>query len=267
MENSMPFTAKLVMLSPVLLYFLINAVFILTSVALLCLVRKCSHYQIRRSQNDVIATIFNKAGALVGIMIAFVVVILWQEYNKSRDNALKEGTEALELYRDLILYPDQEQAAGAIKSLGQFAKLVVEDEYPAMADMRMSQATEQELSTLRKKIHHMCPQKSRDQILYNKILKDFETLSKLRQNRLLETESSLPGIVWVVLIAGAIIIILFSIFLGTEKLWLHLLMTSMLAIVLANAFYLILELDYPFMGELCVKPTSYIEMLKIIEVK
>ena len=45
------------------------------------------------------------------------------------------------------------------------------------------------------------------------------------------------------------------------------LLTSMLAITLANAFYLIIELDYPFMGYLCAKPTSYIEMLKVINVK
>jgi Protein of unknown function (DUF4239) len=263
----MPLTAELVMLSPCLLFFLINIVFILISVSLLCLVRKVSHYQIRKSQNDIIATIFNKAGAIFGIMIAFVVVILWQEYNKSRDNALKEGTEALELYRDLSLYPNPKKATKAIKSLVEFANLVIAEEYPAMAAMRMSQATEQELTNLRNEVHNIIPQKTREQILYNKILRDFESLSRLRQNRLLSMESSLPFIVWAVLIAGTIIMIMFSIFLGCEKLWLHILMTSMLAIILANAFYLIIELDYPFMGDLCAKPTSYIEMLKVIKIK
>ena len=200
-------------------------------------------------------------------MIAFVVVVLWQEYNKSQDNALKEGTEALELYRDLTLYPDQKKAADSIKSLTQFARLIIDDEYPAMADMRLSTTTEQTMTKLRIDIHNIIPQNPRDQILYNKILRDFETLVRLRQNRLLSLESSLPYIVWVVIIAGAIIIILFSILLGTDKLWLHMLLTSMLAITLANAFYLIIELDYPFMGYLCAKPTSYIEMLKVINVK
>ena len=41
-------------------------------------------------------------------------------------------------------------------------------------------------------------------------------------------------------------------------------MTSMLAIIIANAFYLIIELDYPFMGSLSAKPTSYIKMLETI---
>ena len=134
----MPFTAKLLMLPPWLLYILINALFIGFSILLLHTVRRCAHCKMRKGHNDVVASIFNKAGTVFGIILAFVVVILWQEYNKSVDLALKEGTEALELYQDLSLYPDQKQATGAIKSLVHFAELVINDEYPAMARMKTS---------------------------------------------------------------------------------------------------------------------------------
>jgi len=263
----MPFTAKLVMLSPWLLFILINAVFIGTSLLILYIIRRIAHYKIRQSHNDVIASIFNKAGTVFGIMIAFVVVILWQDYHKAMDSALKEGTEALELYRDLSLYPNPKQADSALKSLVNFAKLVIEDEYPAMANMRMSQTTEHAMNNLRNDIHNINPQKRQEQILYAKILNDLETLSNLRHERLSEMESSLPDIVWAALIVGAFVSILFSILLGAERFWLHALLISMLAIILATAFYLIIELDYPFMGELSAKPTSYIRMLKTIEIK
>ena len=263
----MPFTAKLVMLSPWLLFILINAVFIGTSVLILYIIRRIAHYKIRQSHNDVIASIFNKAGTVFGIMIAFVVVILWQDYHKAMDSALKEGTEALELYRDLSLYPNQKQADSALKSLVHFAKLVIEDEYPAMANMRMSQTTEHAMNNLRNDIHNINPQKRQEQILYAKILNDLENLSNLRHERLSEMESSLPGIVWAALIVGAFVAILFSTLLGAERFWLHALLISMLAIILATAFYLIIELDYPFIGELCAKPTSYIKMLQTIEIK
>jgi len=263
----MPFTAKLLMLPPWLLFILTNALFIGVSILLLYIVRCCAHYQIRKNHNDVVASIFNKAGTVFGIMLAFVVVILWQEYNKSMDRALKEGTEALELYQDLSLYPKQKQAVGAIKSLVLFAELVIKDEYPAMAKMKMSPTTEQAMSKLRNEIQHISPQNRQEQILYTKILKDLENVSKLRQERLAEIESSLPGIVWGALLVGAIVTIMFSILLGAEKLWLHSMLTSMLAVILATAFYLIIELDYPFVGELSAKPTSYIKMLQTIEMK
>jgi len=263
----MPFIAKLLMLPPWLLFFLINSFFIVVSVLMLYIIRRCTHYQIRKGHNDVAASIFNKAGTVYGIILAFVVVILWQEYNKSMESALKEGTEALELYQDLSLYPNQKQTASATKSLVHFAELVIKDEYPAMAKMKISPTTEKAMTKLREEIQHINPQNVHEQILYTKILKDMENLSKLRQERLADMESSLPGIVWGALIVGAIITIMFSILLGAEKLWLHSLLTSMLAVILATAFYLIIELDYPFVGELSAKPTSYIKMLQTIEMK
>ena len=263
----MPFTAKLLLLPPWLLFILINFLFIGISIFGLFIVRRCADCQIRKGHNDVVASIFNKAGTVYGIMLAFVVVILWQEYNKSIDRALKEGTEAFELYQDLSLYPNRKQAIGAIESLLNFAKLVIKDEYPAMANMKMSPATEQAMIKFRNEIHLISPQNIQEQILYSKILNDVENLSKLRQERLADMESSLPGIVWGSLIIGAIVTFMFTILLGSEKLWLHLLLTSMLAVILATAFYLIIELDYPFIGELSAKPTSYIKMLHTLEMQ
>ena len=88
----MPFTARLLMLPPWLLFILINALFIAFSILLLSIVRRCAQCQMRKDHNDVAASIFNKAGTVFGIILAFVVVILWQEYNKSMDLASKEGS-------------------------------------------------------------------------------------------------------------------------------------------------------------------------------
>ena len=263
----MPFTVKLLMMPPWLLFILINVLFIGFSILLLYIVRRCVHCKMRKCDNDVVASIFNKSGTVFGIILAFVVVILWQEYNKSMDRALNEGTEALELYQDLSLYPQEEQAIGPMKSLVLFAELVINDEYPAMANMKMSPTTEQAMNRLRREIEHISPQNRHEEVLYAKILKDLENLSKFRQERLADMESSLPGIVWGALIVGAIITIMFSILLNAEKLWLHSLLTAMLAVILATTFYLIIELDYPFVGELSAKPTSYIKMLQTIEMK
>ena len=86
-----------------------------------------------------------------------------------------------------------------------------------MAQMRMSQATEQALTDLRNDIHHISPTNPREQILYTNILKDFKTLASLRHDRLSDTESSLPNIFWIVLMTGSIVGLLFAMLLGTEK--------------------------------------------------
>ena len=123
------------------------------------------------------------------------------------------------------------------------------------------------MTKLRNELLHINPQNLQEQILYTKLLKDLENLSKLRQERLADMESSLPGIFWGALIIGAIITITFSIVLGAENFRLHALLASMLAVILATTFFLIIELDYPFTGELSAKPKSYVKMLQTIEMK
>jgi len=260
----MPFSAKLLTISPWLVFLLINAFFVVISLLLLFLVRVGFNYQMRQRHNDVASSIFNRAGAIYGIMLAFVVIVLWQQYNMAKDNASKEVTEAIELYRDLSLYPDQKQVKKAAISLLDFVKVVIEDEYPAMARLEMSRKTDQALDRLWADIQRIKPENRHEVILYGKILRDCESLSKLRSERLLEMESNLPGIVWGALIVGAFVTILYAILLGAEKLWLHATLTAMFAIIIATTFFLIIELNYPFVGEVSAKPSNYIKMMETI---
>ena len=137
-----------------------------------------------------------------------------------------------------------------------------------MAKLNSSLMAEQAMDKLRIEILHINPQNRQEQILYTKLLKDLENLAKFREERLANLESSLPGIFWGALIVGVIITMTFSALLGgPENFWLHALLASMLAVILATTIFLIIELDYPFTGSLSAKPTSYIKMLQTIEMK
>ncbi len=263
----MPFTAKLLMLPPWLFYILINLVFLSISLLVFWGITRLLSCKKRRDLNEVASPIFNRAGAFFGVLLAFVVVVMWQEYSKGVDNALREGTEAMALYRDLTLYPDKEQTAGSIEALLDFARQVVADEYPAMAKMERSPSTERALHNLWSSTEKINPQGRQEEILYNVILKDLYSLSKSRDERLLELDSNLPGIIWGVLIIGAIVTLVFSALLGCESILLHALLKSLFVILIASTFFLIIELDYPFTGNISVKPVSYIRMLEMVNQK
>jgi hypothetical protein len=263
----MPFPAKLLMWSPWLVFFLINLVFVGVALLLLLIIRLCCHYQVRQRHNDVASAVFNRAGAIHGIILAFVVIVLWQQYDKAYEDALNEGTEARELYRDLSLYPKKDQVRDALQSLSKFIHLVVADEYPAMRQMKTSPATEKAMNALWADTLKINPQTPQEQILYTKIIRTLESLSKLRGQRLIDMETSLPPMIWGALIAGSLVTLLFSTLFGAEKLWLHALLTSMFAIIIATTYFLIIELDYPFMGGICVEPTSYNLLLETINGK
>ena len=261
----MPFTARLLLIPSWLLFLLMNLLLIGISLGLLFLVRGGLHYQVRERHNQVNGYIFTTAGLLYGVLIAFVVIFLWQGYEKAVEDASREGSQAMSLYRDLSLYPDPGQVEGAKAALLVFVRKVIEDEFPAMGRMQLSPATQRAINALWLNTQKIHPTNIREQVLFAEILGELNQLSKLRHGRLEQLNSNLPTAIWLALIAGALISILFAVLLGAQKFWLHTLLTCMLAILMATSFFVVIELDYPFMGEISAKPSSYFGLLEMVE--
>jgi hypothetical protein len=261
----MPFTAKLLIISPWLLLILINTTFVAFSLIIAAIIKYCFHYETRKSHHDVASSIYSTTVSIFGIMLAFVVVLLWQQYHRAADNALKEGKEALQLYRDLNVYPDKRESAPAVKALMEFVKSVIDEEYPAMGQMRTSPNTEQALHNLSVSLARIQPKNSQEQLLFSKVLRNLDNLANLRDTRLMDMDSSLPDILWAAILIGGAVTITFSNFLGGKKFWMHAFFTTLLVIIIGTIVFLIIELDYPFMGVIAAKPTSYIKLLQAMK--
>lgn len=257
----MPFSAKLLFISPWLFLFTINIFFIIVSLILLFLVRQFIPYHVRQSHNGLISDVSGKAVAMFGVLLVFTLIGLWQQYHHAVDNAVKEGNAAFDLYRDICLYPDTFQIQPVFDSHLHFIDSVIHDEYPAMHQMKRVQKTQRAMDNLWANIVKIQPKTQQEQALYSMMLADLKNLSQLRDIRLFDMQSSLPRIFWVVIIIGAVVSISFAIFLGVEKSWIHAVVTSMLAVSLATTIFLIIEMDYPFLGELSAWPSSYVNIL------
>ena len=260
----MPLTAKLLILPPWLVFLLINTIFIGGSLILLFLFRHFISYQIRKDHHSVVSAIFSRVASTFGILLAFIVVILWQEYQSAEMNAIKEGNAALDVYRDLLHYPDKSQVVSASSSYAKFIKSVVQDEYPAMTQMMKSNKTKNAKEDLWLNIMKIQPKTSQEQEFHKNMLRNLELLTNFRQTRLKEMGSSVPKVLWVVIIIGSVVTIFLAALLFSERLWIHALCMSMLAIIIATTIFLAIQLDYPFMGELSAEKASYVEISKMI---
>jgi hypothetical protein len=257
----MPLTARLLALPPWLVLLLINTIFIGGSLILLFFFRRCISYETRKDHHGVISPIFGRVASMFGILLAFIVIILWQEYQAAEVNAINEGNAAFDVYRDLLHYPDKSQVGSATSSYKIFIKSMVQDEYPAMAQMMKSEKTQ---NVLWLNIMKIQPKTSQEQAFHKNMVRNLESLEDFRQTRLKEMRSSVPDVLWVVIIIGAIVSIVLAALLHAEKFWVHALSISMLAIIIATTIFLAIQLDYPFLGELSAEKASYVEILKMI---
>jgi Protein of unknown function (DUF4239) len=261
----MPLMAKLLNLSPWLVLLLINTMFIGITFLLLFLSRSFISSQVKRDHYEVISTIFARAAAMFGILLAFVVVMLWQEYQLADERALKEGNIAIDLYRDLMFYLDKAEVNNATLSYLKFVYSVVEDEYLAMAQLKRSSKTQEAINELWLNIAIIKPKTPQEQAIHNKMLRNLESLVDLRRSRLGDMGSNVPDILWVVIIIGALVTIFLATLIHAEKFWMHALAISMIVIIIANTIFLAIELDYPFLGEVSARPANYIEILESMD--
>ena len=81
-------------------------------------------------------------------MLAFITVAVWEKYNAATENVNRETTAALLMYRNLNLYEDQGAAEKIKQQLQAYVHSVVDEEFPAMAKMKESPATDKAMDNL-----------------------------------------------------------------------------------------------------------------------
>jgi hypothetical protein len=65
-----------------------------------------------------------------------------------------------------------------------------------------------------------------------------------------------PGVLWVVLYAGAVLTIGYTLFFGTENLRVQALMTGILSLLIFSALLVVVAVDHPYAGPVRLQPDA-----------
>lgn len=84
-------------------------------------------------QNEVAALSVNTIGVVYGFILAFVIVSLWEAFNTAGDTVAREATALSQVTRSADAFaPEARQAVR--RSLGEYVRLVVTEEWPLMRE-------------------------------------------------------------------------------------------------------------------------------------
>lgn len=225
------------------------------SIAGLLLVRRSVALSTLERHNDVAGFIIAVIGVLYAVLLAFVVVISWQSFDNASQTASGEGELVVGLYRDASAFGPH---TGDIReALESYAKSVVAREWPAMnkhqhEDLR----TDGSLDDVWRAYRAFTPENPTQEAFYTDSIRRLNDLQNQREDRLAAASTQLPGPLWGVLLAGAVITVGFTYFFGVRNLRAHTLMVAALAAIIGLTLFLILSLDLPFSGDFSVRPTS-----------
>jgi hypothetical protein len=210
----------------------------------------------RQRHNDVAGFIYAVLGVIYGVLVAYVVVVVWQESNAAELTTQQEANQVADLYflathLPAPVGPRVQQLARA------YTRSVIEDEWPLLANAETSPRTTAIARELGEALLQLDPQTARDQVLFEKALSLYQGVQDNRRLRAFQSNQSVNPILWSVLIGGAIVTVGFSYLFGLENTRTHALMVASLAGVVVSILFMIQATDYPFSGDISVPPTPY----------
>jgi hypothetical protein len=214
----------------------------------------------REEHNDVAGFIYAVLGVAYAVLLAFVVIAVWQDYETAQTNAESEAHELAGVYFLSSRLPESQRTR--IQDLARtYARVVVEEEWPLMERGQTSPRADSLVSQLRLKILEFDPRTKGDQVLYERGLTQLHDATDARRSRLLEVREGIPHLLWVVLVLGGVITVSFTYLFGLKSSVAHALMVAALTLVICGILFTIAEFDNPFSGIIEIRPDAFKEAL------
>lgn len=245
--------------TPVLVVLIVGGSALLAVLATL-FVRVRVPQEEHQSNNEVAGFIFAAVGAIYGVLLAFIVLVVWQSFDRAQVTVEQEANTLVDIFRlgQEIPEPYGLEVQGLAK---EYSQNVINQEWAAMADGHSSPGVDdtiEKLWTLHRRLHL---DRNAAQTHEEQFFDTMEALGSYRRVRLLDARADIPMLMWALLISGAVVTIGFTLFLRAPNWKAHLLMAAMFAGLVAFVLLLIIELDNPFAGDVKIQPEAFQQAL------
>jgi hypothetical protein len=258
-----PFTAVLLGLPTWLVVLLCITLAVGVSVIGLVLVRRLVSASLMKLHNDVAGFIFATLGVIYAVVLAFVVLVVWEELNNAQENTSNETAVALTINRTIDVVPDAEQARDLKRAFRKYVELVVTCEFPAQRRFEDCTESRKALVSFWHAVAGLDPNSMEEQNIQAALLAQLGEMQKLRRLRQEAVTDHVPTPIWGGIIIGAFLTIGFTFLFGAENRWAQTLMTACLGAMIGLVISIILIMDHPFMGDVAVQPDGFEHILSV----
>jgi Protein of unknown function (DUF4239) len=212
------------------------------------------------SHSEATSTIHQAIALVFGVTVAFAILLVWEQLNTAQVTTQHEASDVEVIYRLAEQLPESDR--NQVQDLSRsYAQLVVEEEWPLLAHGQGSPQAQDTLDELGRSIQEFDPQTMGEQTLYSQMLAQVVTLEENRGLRLLESNEGVPPLLWIVLVIAGILTVTFAYLFGMDQSRVHILRVAVLTVVVALSLYTVRVIEYPFVGDVQVRPEAFERVL------
>lgn len=228
------------------------------------LIRRFVPEALHKSNNEVAGFMFAGVAVIYGVLLAFVFLVVWQQFNDAQNVVEREANTALNLFRLGQELPDP-YGADLRAGVQNYLRLSVDNEWQAMARGKSDPAATGAMEGLWRLHREFDAAGLSEHDQQNTWFSMMDSLSDNRASRILASHNELPALMWVLLWGGAGITLAFTLFFRVPDARFHVLMSGSFTALAAFAIFLIIELNSPFAGSIAVEPTSFQQAIQVIQ--
>ncbi len=207
----------------------------LLALAGLELVQRLVPATLRQPYNDVAGFIYAPLGVIYAVLLALVIIAVWEEYDAASETVEQEANAVAEIFWLGNRLPEPE--GSHIQELARsYAEEVVDKEWPLMEQGQAPLMTQVEetpagwtlIDEIRANLQEFQPHTKAEEQLYAEGLDQVQRLADARRMRLVAAGEGVPAVLWSVLIFGGVAAVGFTYLFGLQNTWAHRLMVVIL---------------------------------------
>jgi hypothetical protein len=217
----------------------------------------------RQKDTDTVGLTFAIVAVVYAVLIAFIVVDVFETSAKGEQIATAEANKLSNLMLDSAGLPAQ-VAEGVRKDLDEYIDIVVKSEWPSQRAGKLNDAVFEPgwtvLAHLSARLAVFEPLTMGQNVNKGEMLHTVNELIKARRSRILAAGEHLPLVVWQILLLAGAVAVGYTYLFGAHSFGIHVAITGLISATIALVFVLIIALDYPFRGEVSVGDEAFVSV-------
>jgi hypothetical protein len=226
------------------------------SLAFLWFIRRLWPTEQRLRHNDIIGWQVSVIGTTYAVIIGFMLYAVWTTFELADANATAEANSLLNVARSAQGLPAP-QKQHTLDLAIEYVSVMLNEEWPAMSHVSVSPASHHLIEQLWATVMSSQIDRISEQASLDHTLTELSAMTEHRRLRQLQVTSTLPAILWTVLIAGAAATIISACLFGSQDFKLHFIQVLMLSTVLSLVLVAIADINRPFQGSVHVTPAAF----------
>ena len=215
----------------------------------------------RHKDTETVGLTYAIVAVVYAVLIGFIVVNVFEASAKGEGIATTEANQLSNLKFDSLGLSSEESLL-VRNSVDKYLDLVIGSEWPSQQagdiEEKVFEPGWEQLSRLSTQLAAYEPVTAGQNVTKGEMLHVMDELVAARRNRIEAAGEHVPDVIWQILLLAGAIAVGYTYLFGAHSFKIHLAIVGLIAATISLVFVLIIELDYPFRGEVSVSDEAFV---------